>query len=68
VGPGQHPGAAEADASRQGRHPEADVLERGGEQRVLLEAVAPAAPADELGLEALQVDPDRAAEEDIEGV
>src|SRR5689334_7309474 len=66
VGPGPRAGAPEADAGSQGRHPEADVFQGGGEQRVLLEAVATAPAPDELGLEALQVDLDRATEEDIE--
>ena len=45
---------------------EAQRLERGLEERVLLEAVAPAPGADELRLEGGEVEVDRAAEQDVE--
>ncbi len=66
MSPRQQAVTAEADPGRKGRHPEADALECGGEKRVLLEAVPAPTPLDQLGLEAIQVDPDRAAQEDIE--
>ncbi|AGA28846.1 hypothetical protein Sinac_4669 [Singulisphaera acidiphila DSM 18658] len=42
------------------------MLQDRGEQRILLEAVAPTAVADQLGLQARQVEPDRSAEMDVE--
>ena len=61
-----HAPRAEADPRAQTRDVEPDGLERGGEQRVVLEAVAAAAIADELVLQAREVEPDRAPEQDVE--
>ncbi len=60
------PPVAEPHARRERRHAEAEVREHGGEERVLLEAVAAAPCPDEFGFERREVEPDRAAEEDVE--
>ncbi len=54
------------DPSREPRDAEPDRLEHRCEERVVLEAVAASASADELVLKALEVQTDRTAEKDVE--
>jgi len=55
-----------AHARRQPRDREPDLLQHGGEERVLLEAVSAARAVHQLRLQRRQVQPDRPPEEDIE--
>jgi len=61
-----HAPGPEADARREPRHAEPDLLERGGEQRVVLETVAAASVADELVLQAREVETDRPPQQDVD--
>ena len=66
VGPRAGPAAVRADPGQQPLDAEAQALEDRAEQLRVLVAVAAAAPADDLVLDGLQVDRDRAAQEDVE--
>ena len=61
----QDPRRAEAHTRGEQCHLETEGTQRGGEQRVLLEAIAAAPAVHELGLQAGKIDADRPAEEDI---
>ena len=62
----QDPRRAEAYTRGEQCHLEPEGTQRGGEQRVLLEAIAAAPAVHELGLQAGKIDADRPAEEDIQ--
>ena len=62
----QYAGRAEAHPRGEQRHVEAELSQHPGKERVLLEAISAASGADELFLQAVEVDPDRTPEEDVE--
>ena len=57
---------SQSHASRELRYREAKGPQHGGEQQVLLEAVAAASPGDELRLQTVEIERDRAAQQDVE--
>jgi hypothetical protein len=54
------------DLREEALHAEADALERGGEEQGVLVAIPAAFPFDQLRLQGVQVEPNRAPEDDVE--
>ena len=66
VGSRQHRGRPIANPRHQARQREPELLQDGGKQQVVFEAVAAAAVADQLALDVVNREPDRSAEQDVE--